>query len=232
MRASTRTARRAVFGVVAVPVALLVLAQLLLPGFAAQQMRDELGRYGKVRSASISAFPAIELLWGHAESAAARAGTLTMSTTQAGALLWKARNVQRIDLSADVLHLGPFAMHAATLQKRGARLYASGNVTEADMRAPLPSSTGVRVLGSTPEGIALRVSGSAFGPTPSIEVLLTAREGKMVAQPKGVPFAGVLDVTLLSDPHLYVQSLSLATPASAGSRADPTYRLGLTAELR
>jgi len=211
----------------------LALAQLVLPGIAAERMREEIGRYGTVRSASVSAFPAIELLWRHGQSASATAGSLAMSVAQASALLWKARGIERIDLHAGTLHFGPITMQAASMRKRGDRLLASGNVTEADLRAMIPSSTGVRILGNTAGGIAIRVSGSAFGPTPSIEVLLAAHEGELVAQPQGIPFAGGLGVTIIADPHIHVQSLSLADPASASSAAGPaSYRLALTATLR
>lgn len=60
--------RLAVLGVVALVVAVVVLgvAQLVLPGIAAQRIRSQLDRYGHVRSVSVSAFPAIELLWHRA----------------------------------------------------------------------------------------------------------------------------------------------------------------------
>ena len=42
----------------------LVLAQLLLPGIAASRISSRVGKYGTVESVSVSAWPAIELLWG------------------------------------------------------------------------------------------------------------------------------------------------------------------------
>ena len=63
---SSRRAARAALGVAGGVVVVLGLAQLLLPGLAAQRVRSEIGRYGVVHSVSVSAFPAIELLWGDA----------------------------------------------------------------------------------------------------------------------------------------------------------------------
>ena len=57
------------FGAAGGIVVALVLAQLVLPAIAARIARDQVGKYGAVRSVSVHALPAIELLWGHAESA-------------------------------------------------------------------------------------------------------------------------------------------------------------------
>src|SRR5207248_45620 len=52
---------------VGVIVLLLVVAQLVLPGIAEQRLRDRLSRNGTVIQVHVSAFPAIELLWHHAD---------------------------------------------------------------------------------------------------------------------------------------------------------------------
>ena len=60
-------------------VLLLALAQLLLPRIAASRISSRVGRYGKVQSVSVSAWPALKLLWGKADSAQVRAGSLSLS---------------------------------------------------------------------------------------------------------------------------------------------------------
>ena len=60
--------RAAVLATVGVVLLLLVVAQLALPGIAAQRIRDQLGPSGQVTSVDVSAFPAIELLWHQADS--------------------------------------------------------------------------------------------------------------------------------------------------------------------
>jgi len=45
-------------------VLLLGLAQLFLPRIAAGRITSRLGRYGRVESVSVSAWPAVKLLWG------------------------------------------------------------------------------------------------------------------------------------------------------------------------
>ncbi len=218
-------------------VAVLGLAQLLLPVLAAQRVRAQLGRYGDVKSASVSAFPAIELLWGHAQSATARVGSLTMSLAQASALLGEARGVDRLDVSAQSMRLESFALHRVSLAKRGSELHIEGALAESDLRAALPGSASVQPLGSVPGGVEVRVTGNLFGAATSLDALLSVEEGKLVAQPQGIPFAGALRLTLLSAPHLYLQGftltpLSSAAGAGGGSAGDPVYLVTLSAKLR
>lgn len=215
-------------------VAVLGLAQLLLPGIAAQRMRDQLARYGDVHSATVRAFPAIELLWGHAQAATLSAGSLSMSLGQAAKLLAQARGVEKLDLRAQTMRVGQFALHDAITGKRGAELYVEGSVSEADLRAAVPGSAEVQPLGSVSGGVEVRVSGTLFGVAGSVEALLSTQEGKLVAQPQGIPFAGLVKLTLLSDPHIYLQGLDLTTPASArgGSAGEPSYLARVWATLR
>ena len=61
-------------GVVGVVLLVLLIAQLVLPGIAANRLRDQLSKSGTVLSVKVSAFPAIELLWGQAGSVVVRMG--------------------------------------------------------------------------------------------------------------------------------------------------------------
>jgi hypothetical protein len=233
--ARQRAVRIALAGVGGV-VVLLGLAQLLLPGLAARRLRSELGRYGVVRSASVSAFPAVELLWGHAQSATASATHIGMSLSQAGALLWQARGVDRLDVSTQSLRLESFALHGVLLRKRGSALFIEGSLTQAALRAALPGSVEVLPLGSVSGGVEVRVTGSLFGAAASIDVLLLVEDGRLVAQPQGIPFAGSLRLTLLSAPHVYLQSFTLPGPSPAGAAGSgtgggPTYLVRIWARL-
>lgn len=231
MHVGARKAVRIALGAVGAVVAVLVLAQLLLPGIAARRVRDELARYGVVHSVSISAFPAIELLWGDAHSASMSAGSVTMSPAQANQLLARAQGVQRIDMHASSMHVGTLTLHNFTWTKRNRQIRIGGVLSEAQLREALPGSTGFELLSSRSGTATMRVSGSLFGVSAALDVQLEALEGKLVAQPQGVPFGGLVKVTLLSAPHLDVQSIALAdTPGAAG--ADPSYRLSIAAQLR
>jgi hypothetical protein len=231
MRIAPRRATRLVWGALAAIVVLLILAQLVLPAIAARIARDQIGKYGAVRDVSVHAFPAIELLWGHAESATVRAGDLRLSDTQFDGLVPRMRGIETVDLSAESLQLGPLRMRDLRVHKHGEAIEAHATLTQAELQSALPVGVEVRVLQSTAAGVQVRVSGSLFGIGASALALLGAQEGKLVAQPQGFPLAGLARVTIFSDPRLYVQGFQLAESAPAGG-GEPSYAVTLRATLR
>jgi hypothetical protein len=212
-------------------VVVLGLAQLLLPGLAAQRVRDELSRYGTVRSATINAFPAVELLWGHAQSATVTVGQLDMGLSQASELLSKATGVGRIDMTAESMRLGSLTMSHAVMEKRGEELYIRGAVGQADLLAGVPGAMAMQLIGRVPGGVEVRVTGSLFGVASTVDALLSIQEGKLVAQPQGIPFAGFIKLTLLSDPRIDLQAFDLS-PAAASAGGSPVYLARIWAKLR
>jgi hypothetical protein len=221
-------------------VVVLGLSQLLLPGLAAQRVRDKIGRYGVVHSATVHAFPAIQLLWGSAQSATVHAGALDMTSAQASELLWETRHIPRIDMHAESMRVGSFTLQQMSWEKRGEVLSTQGTVAETALRAAIPGSASVQLLGNTPAGVEIRVSGNLFGINAAVDVLLSAQNGKLVAQPQGIPFAGFVKVTVLSEPHLYVRSIGLTpvggshaeAPGGGGvSGENPSYHVNIGATL-
>jgi hypothetical protein len=211
-------------------VAVLVLAQLALPTIAARIARDRIAKYGTVRSVSVSALPAIQLLWGSAQSASINAGSLRMSQSQADALLPQLRGIARVDLTADSLQIGSFRLRDARLRKRDAELYIVGTLGQSDLQSTLPAGVQARPLASAAGRVEMLVSGSVLGFGVSVRALLDAREGKLIAQPQGLPFAGLARITVFSDPGLAVQRFGLTIlPDRAGEAA---YGVRLTARLR
>ena len=230
MRIPGGRATRIALGAAAGIVVALVLAQLVLPGIAARIAREQIGKYGTVRSVSLHAFPAIELLWGHAESATVRAGDLRMSTSQFDGLLPRLSGIQSVDMTAESLQIGPIGMNDVSPRKRGAELTVQGTLTQADLQSALPAGVNVQLVEDTDGAVEVRVSGSLFGIGASVLALLSAHEGKLVAQPQGFPFAGLARITLFSDPHLSVQAVGLSShPGPAGETG---YLLTLRAKLR
>ncbi len=230
MRIPGGRAIRIALGTVGGIVAVLVLAQLLLPGLAARIARDQLGKYGTVRSVSLRAFPAIELLWGHAQSASVRAGDLHISASQFDGLLPRMSGIDRIDMTAESFQMGPLKLRHVSTQKRGQELYTRGTIEQSDLRRALPAGVEVHFVEGAGGTVEVRVGGSLFGIGASVLAILSAQEGKLVAKPQGFPFAGLTRITLFSDPHLFVQAVSLrAQPGPAG---DSSYVLTLRAKLR
>jgi hypothetical protein len=206
---------------------ILLLGQLLLPGIAANRVSSRVGRYGKVDSVDVHAWPAVQLLWGSADSVTVRARSLSLTPAQAAKLLWEARRVDHLDFTATSVRLGPLRLTDARVRKRGSSLSAQAVAGQADVKAALPRGLSVQLIGSEGGEVRVRASGGLFGLGAALQVVATAREGKLLVHPVSVPLAR-LSLTLFSDPHVYVEgvgaSLLDGTPAS--------YRLTMRARLR
>ena len=222
-------APRVVLAIAGGCLAALVLAQLVLPSLAARRVRDQLGRYGSLKSVSVSAFPAIELLWGSGGSVSVSAGSLSIGPTQAVDELWRARGIDRMDIHAESLQIGPLRMSQASIHKHGGEVQAQGSVQRSALQDVLPGDFEVQPEASEDGEVRVRASGSLFGVRTSVQAVVSAQEGKLVAQPEGFPFAGLARITLFSDPRLLVQGVSLV--AQSGSTEDPSYRLRIWGKL-
>ena len=208
-------------------VVVLVLAQLLLPRIAESRIRSRLDPYGQVHSVHVSAFPAIELLWGDGDSVHVQAGALALSTDRAASLLHEAKGFSEISVSASSVRLGKLQLTAAALQKHADRLAASGLATGAAVRAALPPGVTLQLLGSEGGRVKVRASGALFGLGASLEAVAEANGGRIVVHPSG-PLLGGVRLTLYSDPRVHVLGVS----ARAVRSDPPVYRVGLTALLR
>jgi hypothetical protein len=208
-------------------VLVLALAQLLLPRIAAGVISSRIGRYGKVHSVSVSAWPAVKLLWGSVDSVRVRAGRLAMSPAQAAKLLWEGHTTASIDATAESVQLGSLRVSDATLQKRDGALSAQASTSEADVSAALPAGIGLKLLRSEGGEVEVQASGGLFGVGASVNAVALASEGKLIAHPLGFLVEG-LRLTLFSDPHVYVEGVG----ASVGGEQPLTYRLTMSASLR
>jgi hypothetical protein len=220
--------------VLAFLVALAVLAQAFLPSLAARRVRERVARYGNVRSVSVSAFPAIELLWGKAASVNVNAGALSVPAGRIASLLWEAHGVGSMTLTADRATLTSvpslprgLTVSALRVEKRGAAISASATLTQAQLDEALPSGFHVEPTASGGGEVEARASGGLFGVQASITVLVRPLEGRLVAEPRGFPFAGIASVTLFSDPHLKIDSVGVRVLRGQ----PPTYGLTLSATL-
>jgi hypothetical protein len=213
-------------GVVALVVVVLGLAQLVLPGIAAQKVRERVARYGTVQSASVKASPAIELLWGRVDSARVQARSLHITVAQAGDLLWSTRPIARLDLSSESLQVGPLKLSRVSLTKRGKALYAQASLSEADLRSALPAGMEIQPLASGGGQVEVQATGGLFGIQASVRALVSAHEGQLVAQPEGL-LGGLAKITLFADPRVLVQGVGVSREANGAG-----YQLRIRARLR
>jgi len=214
---------RVALSLVGLVVVLLGLAQLFLPKLAASQISSRIGKYGKVKSVHVSAWPAVELLWGEADSVDVRASRLRMNPGQTAKLLDEARGVDRLDLSVEEAHEGPLRLVEVALRKRGKRLSAHGYASNADVRAALPPGFGVELLGSSGGKVEVRASGGLFGVGASVDAIAEASDGKLVVHPRGL-LVEALRLTLFSDSRVRIEGV-------AAERNPAGYYLGIAASL-
>jgi hypothetical protein len=210
-------------------VVLLGLAQLLLPKVAASRISSRVGRYGTVDSVHVTAWPAVKLLWGDADSATVRASSLKLSPAQTAKLLWEARGMDKLDVSAASVQEGPLRLSQASLRKRGQRLSAEALLSVADVRAALPEGFDVQLLASHGGQVEVKASGGLFGIGAAVDAVALARAGKLVAHPRGL-FVEGLQLALFSDPHVYVEGVGASNVS--GPDGAPSYRLSMSASLR
>lgn len=196
-------------GAAGVVLLVLIAAQLALPGIAASRLRDQLSRSGTVLSVKVSAFPAIELLWGQADRVVVRMGRYQAGASEIGGKLGDAANVGALDVSAQEVQSGLLTVRDARLRKHGDELIATAVVRQADLRAAVPFLDNVQPVASSGGRLILRGTASLLGLNATVDAVVAARDGALVVAPN-VPFGGIATITLLDDPHVRVQSVSAA----------------------
>ena len=206
---------------------LLLLAQLFLPSIAADHISSHLSRYGHVRSVDVKAFPAVELLWGSADTVRVRASDLRLALTQTGHVLGEASGADTIDMTATRVRVGPLELSEVSFQKRGAQLAARALATEAAVAEALPPGVRVRLLRSEGGTVEVSVGGSLFGVGGEIDAVAQASEGRLIARPTA-PLLQLFSLTLYEDPHVYIESIG----ASAAPAPEQGYRLTMHARLQ
>jgi hypothetical protein len=211
--------RRVSFAVAAalvVVTGVLAAGQLLLPGLAASRLRTALRADGTVQSVSVSATPALKLLWGQADSVRVRFATLHADVARTGTLLGRAHAAGDIDVRIARLIEGPLTLTDASFRKRGDRIVASAVLSQAALRRALPAGLSVRPHTDGQGRLVFHAVASIFGFALGGDVLLDAREGRVVLTPAGLPaLAGFAQLTVFGDPHVHIDRVS-ATGGQGG----------------
>ena len=187
----------------------LIVLQFVLPGVAEQELRDQLSQSGTVLSVKVSAFPAIKLLWHHADSVVIRMGRYRSGAGPLGDRLGQTAGVGKLDASVQVFNSGALTLRNATLTKRGDELTGSATVLNADLRAAVPFLNDVQPIASGDGRLTLRGRASLLGLNATVDATVSALNGALVVAPN-VPFGGIATITLFNDPHVQVQSVGAA----------------------
>jgi hypothetical protein len=187
----------------------LIVLQFVLPGVAEQELRDQLSQSGKVLSVKVSAFPAIKLLWHHADSVVIRMGRYQSGAGPLGDRLGQTAGVGKLDASVQEFRSGALTLRDATMTKRGNELTGSATVLNADLRAAVPFLNDVQPIASGDGRLTLRGRASLLGLNATVDATVSALNGALVVAPN-VPFGGIATITLFNDPHVQVQSVGAA----------------------
>ena len=159
--------RRGLLALAGVLLALLILGQLVLPGYASRRLASDLERHGTGVHVKVSAFPAVKLLVHRADRVTVSVARLRSggagSGTSVADLLARTKATGDLDVDVGVVDDGRLRMHDVRLRKRGDQLTGSVALRRADVDAALPRR--LRVSGRSLGGDRLTVAGrtSVFG---------------------------------------------------------------------
>jgi hypothetical protein len=199
------------------------VGQLVLPRLAASRVRAALGGTVRGLSVSVSAFPAIELLWHHADRVTIHMRSYTAGSGPVSGSIAQAGDVGHLTVTAAVARLGVLTVHDAVLTGRSGRLSGSGTIAEADLRGTIPFLRSITPVASSDGTLTLRGTAEAFGVSGTIDADVVVRDGAIVAAPSGL-LGSLASVTVFSDPHVTVQSLT-ARAVDGGLRVSGSARV-------
>jgi hypothetical protein len=191
----------------AVFVVALVGGQLVVPRIATTVLRHRLAKDGRVISVQLSAFPWVKLLWQHADKVSVRMAGYSAPPTRITTLLHEAEGVGTLDIGIGVIHTGLLTLHEVSFSKHGDEMVGAAQVDLADIQAALPIVRSLTPVQETGGQLVLRGSASVLGVSASVDVAVTARDGKLVVAPTGL-LGAFATVTLFDDPQIRVQSVS------------------------
>jgi hypothetical protein len=207
-RKGSRWKRVVVVTCVAVLV-VLVLAQFVLPPIASKVVRESLEPPDRGVSVSVSSFPAVTLIFGHADSANVRiAEARPGGTGGLENLLSRASHVDRLTASVETMYLGPLQLTHVYLEKDDSELTARATVTPKAIEHILPITLRMNAADVSTGGLHLSLSTSVLGRQVSLGAHLVAQGGALDIAPE-LPLIGFVNVSVFDDPDIAVTSVSV-----------------------
>ena len=184
-------------------IALLVVAQLVLPPLAERYVRREVrSNGGVVDSVDVSAFPAVQLLWRHADRITLKLRSAKLGVGDLAGELERTKGVGRLDATIATMALGPLQLQDIALHKRGARLEGEAAVTRQALADALPVDVGLKPVEADAGGLVLEGS---LGPV-TARARLSASDGALRIAPEGL-LGGLASLTVFDDRRVWVQSV-------------------------
>ena len=209
LRAGSRIRTRAALAlgaVIVLLIGLLGLAQAILPGIAASRLRDSLARSGEGVHVSVSAFPAVKLLFGRADSVSVRIHRLDAGQGRLGDLLARTRSADRVQAGVGQLFSHGLELDGVSLEKVHARISAQATITRGALARVLPVGLSLVTSRESSRAFALTATAQVLGQTLSATALVQASDGRLELRPE-LPLLSFLDITLFADPRVAVDSI-------------------------
>lgn len=188
----------------------IVLAQFALPPIAEKVVRESLEPPDRGVTVSLSSFPAVALLFGHADSA-----TVHIAEARAGGrggvekLLARASHVANLTSTVGKMYIGPLELLRVTFTKKGATVAAQAEVTRHAIEQILPGSVRVSATNIS-EGLRLTSSTSVLGHTVSFPAKLAATNRTLEVAPD-LPVLDAVRISVFDDPGVAVTSVAVHT---------------------
>jgi protoporphyrinogen oxidase len=200
------------------------VGQLVLPPIATHIARSRLAKYGTVQSVSVSAFPAIKLLFGDADSVKVKMAGFRAPQAQLADQLSQAKGLGKVKVAIGDVVSGLVKITNVTMTKDGDQFTASGQISEASLRSAVPLLQSVTPVASANGQVTLRGTASVpiIGDV-TADANVGARDGKVVVSGAGL-LDSFLHVTVWSSPKVYVESIS-GQPTSTGMTLSARGRL-------
>lgn len=190
-------------------VALFGISQVVLPRLAASHIRDDLLRNGVGARVSVSAFPALELLFGHADTVDVHVHRmLSGGEGNVHRLLADIGNVGELNASVDRMSLLGFPAEDVMVHKRGAELSASATITRPGIESVIPKSISLNTAEEGGNSLRMTFEARPLGHRIRVAARLIAADGQLRAVPDaaGLEF---LHLTAFSDPSLSITGVGV-----------------------
>jgi hypothetical protein len=169
----------------------------------------------------VKAFPAIELLWQHADRVTARVKTLDATDMDLKDLA-ETRKVGELDVRIDrVRATDELELRDVRVTKRDGVLNGSALIDPGQVAPILPAPFNLRLLATDDDTVRLR--GSLLGVGATAEVV--AQDGKVVVRPTGL-IGAFAAITLFSDPRIVVERVWARAEPDGLMRVGGTARVG------
>jgi hypothetical protein len=199
-------------------IALLLIAQLVLPPIAAHVIRDRLGGSSTVSELSIRAVPAIELLWGHADELHVHVSTYSTNLATVSKRLVETHGVNEMHVTIDRVRTGRLKLRHVSLRKRDGLLFGQAIIDRAHLASALPR--GVVARGVTPTG-ALELETTGI---PQRTLLVTVQKGRVYAEPQTL-LGSLFASTIFDDRHVHIVALRFQNASATAFRVQATARI-------